>query len=248
MAKSRIQVYLLSERELHGKCTEASLPGWDRLTGWQQEKISRCRQMKAKLLCLGGQLLLQYAAHMAIADFCGEADVSVEHCAETQAAETAICWQFLTGEQLLTGIPAPFPLEIAYGPQGKPHITNVSWHYNISHSGEYVALAISNAPVGIDIQHNVPYNKSLVRRFFTAEEAEAYESLISHEVQPVDAAKQAMDLFYTLWCRKEAYGKLKGTGLTEHVLKRNMLKDTELCFREYQALPGYSICVCGEKE
>lgn len=245
MKRNRIQVYLLAVEEL---CSCEESVSWDRLTIWQQEKISRCRQTKARLLCLGGQLLLQYAAHAAGADFCGEADVSDRRCAETQVTETATPWQFLTGEQLLRGIPVPFPLEVTYGPQGKPHITNMPWHYNISHSGDYVVLAISNEPVGIDIQHKVPYNKNLIRRFFTVEEAEAYESLISHEVQSVEAAKQAMDLFYTLWCRKEAYGKLKGTGLTEHVLKRNMLRDTELCFWEYQELPDYSICVCGENE
>lgn len=70
------------------------------------------------------------------------------------------------------------PLQAAYGPKGKPYIRQVPWHYNLSHSGDYAALAVSDAPVGIDIQQMRFYQNSLVKRFFAEEETAAYERLI----------------------------------------------------------------------
>ena len=246
MEKDRIQVYLLPVKELFccgaehmAEGTAQALPGWEKLTARQQERVSRCRQEGALRLCLGGQLLLQYGAHRAAED--------VEQAFRRQGKcgrKRSVGWQMLTGEQLLSGIPAPLPLEIGYGNKGKPYIMNLPWHYNLSHSGEYVALAMSGASVGIDIQRKGAYSHSMVKRFFSPQEAEAFEGLSRCGIPE---AEDAEDLFYTLWCRKEAYGKLMGTGLTEDVLKRNMLEDTEVFFREYQKLPGYCICVCCQK-
>lgn len=145
----------------------------------------------------------------------------------------------------------PLPLQVAYAPGGKPFIRQVPWHYNLSHSGDYVALAVSDVPVGIDIQQMLPYKESLVKRFFAQEEAAVFESGVSVnnlERELTEGSSPGTALFYRLWCRKEAYGKLKGTGLTEDVLKRNMLKDTGMRLYEYGEIPGYYVCVCCEEE
>lgn len=251
--RNMIQVYLLQVRELRQQMEElvsagrtveaAAAPGWDKLALWQQEKICGCAQPGTRALCLGGQLLLQYGAHEELAwgrnrEKCGE---------------EVIRWQQLAFSQLLEGIPGPLPLQAAYGPKGKPYICQVSWHYNLSHSGDYVALAISDVPVGIDIQQMRPYRDSLVKRFFAEEEAAAYENLLPENISGRKRAEgQQGDsraaFFYTLWCRKEAYGKLLGTGLTEDVLKRNLLEDIGAHLYEYGELPGYCVCVCGEKQ
>lgn len=233
-----IQVYLLTVCELRrrmeettlagGKSDMFALRGWDRLALWQQEKVSRCAQSGARALCMGGQLLLQYGAHRRFA-------------AGERETDRDITWQSLSYPQLLEDISAPLSLQVAYEPQGKPYIADVPWHYNLSHSGDYVALAVGDVPVGIDIQQMQPYGDSLVRRFFSEEEAAA------HERFKVECKSECCDrtaLFYTLWCRKEAYGKLKGTGLTEEVLKRNMLEDVGVHLYEYGGIPGYRVCVC----
>lgn len=241
-----IQVYLLAVGELRCQMEKivyrkenpngsssissiaADLPGWDKLAGWQQEKILRCANPGARALCMGGQLLLQFGAY------------AWSVCDPLLQSEL-ISWRIIDFSRLSGYIPAPQPLAVAYEPKGKPYIRHVPWHYNLSHSGDYVALAISDAPVGIDIQQKRPYMDSLVKRFFSEVEAAVYES----------AKKQLFGdretLFYTLWCRKEAYGKLLGTGLTEDVLKRNMLEDVGVHLYEYGELPGYCVCVCSEE-
>lgn len=241
-----IQVYLLAVGELRCQMEKmayrkenpngsssissiaAELPGWDKLADWQQEKILRCANPGARALCMGGQLLLQYGAYEWSA------------CDPLLRSES-ISWRIMDLPRLPERIPAPQPLAVAYEPKGKPYILHVPWYYNLSHSGDYVALAIGDVPVGIDIQQKRPYTDSLVKRFFSEVEATVYES----------AKKQLFGdretLFYTLWCRKEAYGKLLGTGLTEDVLKRNMLEDVGVHLYEYGEIPDYCICVCSKE-
>lgn len=227
-----IQVYLLEVGELRRQMEKiastgenmdtAVLPGWDKLADWQQGKVSRCAQPGARALCMGGQLLLQYGAHRM--SVCEKPTMGKEG--------NGIRWQQLVCSQLLEGIVSPLPLQVAYASKGKPYIRHVPWHYNLSHSGDYAALAISDALVGIDIQQMKPYRETLVKRFFSEEEQQSV---------------MEMTLFYTLWCRKEAYGKLKGTGLTEDVLRRNMLEETSVQLYEYGEIPGCRICVCSER-
>lgn len=240
-----IHVYLLAVSELRRRMEEiAALPGWDRLAPWQQEKISRCTRTGTRALCMGGQLLLQYGAHKKSVSENPQSGRGAE-----QETDGTILWQHLSYSRLLEEIPAPFPLQAAYGHQGKPYIVGVPWHYNLSHSGDYVALAVGDAPVGVDIQQMRPCRDSLVKRFFSEEEAAVYESLTVSEIPERSTSdgrrhETAKTLFYTLWCRKEAYGKLKGTGLTEDVLKRNMLEDVDAHLYEYGGIPGYRVCVC----
>lgn len=64
-----------------------------------------------------------------------------------------------------------------------------------------------------------------------------------------DYTKAQSDLFFHIWCRKEAYGKYLGLGLLGDVLKTNMLEGVEGCyFQEYSELEGYQISICCGKE
>lgn len=270
-----IRVYVLEVEELRRQM-ENNIPvlsGWDKLTDWQREKISRHTAPGAGALCMGGQLLLQYAAWEWSVSPERKQDFARQVVPAGRAAEeestgpairgTGITWQKAELSRICRTIPAPQLLQAACEARGKPYIRHVPWHYNLSHSGEYAALAISDAPVGIDIQQMRPYRDSLVKRFFSAEEAAAYEELVhgrahgrSMPLSGSDAAgvgrnmaagqlfRDGESLFYTLWCRKEAYGKLLGTGLTEKVLKCNMLGDMDVRLYENGELPGYRICVC----
>lgn len=270
-----IRVYLLEVGGLRRQMEKGvpALSGWDRLTDWQREKISRCAFPGAAALCMGGQLLLQYGAYVWSSRAAlrqgrlhgQQADLrdGIEEAAymkmperESAISEEGISWSVPDLARICRTVPAPQPLQAACEARGKPYILHVPWHYNLSHSGDYAALAISDAPVGIDIQQMRPYRDSLVKRFFSDEEAAAYEKLVcaetrdqgtpggpnAVEVRRGDTAGAA--LFYTLWCRKEAYGKLLGTGLTEKVLKCNMLGDIHARLYESRELSGYRICVC----
>jgi 4'-phosphopantetheinyl transferase len=79
--------------------------------------------------------------------------------------------------------------------------------FNLSHSGEFAAIAISRtAPVGIDIEHH--------RSFNTAELAERYFSLSEREWLARLSPAEALRGFYRLWTVKEAVLKAHGHGLS----------------------------------
>ena len=93
-------------------------------------------------------------------------------------------------------------------PDGKPRIAGQDhFHYNLSHSGNRVAMAWGDSPVGVDVQHmHMDAGKEqLARRFFTCEEQE----YIFEQPQLIQAR------FYRVWTGKESYLKYLGTGLTK---------------------------------
>ncbi len=111
---------------------------------------------------------------------------------------------------LLAELADPLPLSYRYGEAGKPYFENLPLYFNISHSGEYVLCAVSGQEVGADIQKFRPVNtEKLAGRFFAESEYRALTDCAD------DGERQR--LFFALWTRKEAYGKLSGKGLVSCV-------------------------------
>ena len=93
------------------------------------------------------------------------------------------------------------------GEHGKPAFLNhPEIHFNLSHSDTLVACALSDTPVGVDVQHLVKLREGLVRYTMSDEEIAVFEALDN------DDAKQL--LFTQLWTLKESYAKATGRGLT----------------------------------
>ena len=89
----------------------------------------------------------------------------------------------------------------------KPYVENqMSLHFNMSHSGDYVIFAFSYGPVGIDIEkkENIRDLQSIANRFFSKA-----ESLYLHNSQ----GTRKVDMFYKFWTHKEAWLKYQGVGL-----------------------------------
>ncbi|GAA4779834.1 4'-phosphopantetheinyl transferase superfamily protein [Olivibacter ginsenosidimutans] len=92
----------------------------------------------------------------------------------------------------------------AYGKPALPTHNPVKVHFNISHSGDYVLIALSDTPVGIDTEHmkaGFAYQDFASTVFSTAETNAIKQSPIPYET------------FYLFWTRKEAFLKNKGCGL-----------------------------------
>lgn len=85
---------------------------------------------------------------------------------------------------------------------GKPILLQPSdaWHFNISHSAQWVAIAMAPYPVGVDIErHSGAAAPDLLESCFTAAE----RSRITSEAD-----------FYQAWCAKEAALKAAGCGFS----------------------------------
>ncbi len=85
---------------------------------------------------------------------------------------------------------------IAFNENGKPTLDFC--FFSISHSGDYAVCAVSDSPVGVDIEHMKSFKQRDKYMLFTLRESEY--------VNECDCENR----FYTLWTRKEAYVKAKG--------------------------------------
>jgi 4'-phosphopantetheinyl transferase len=97
--------------------------------------------------------------------------------------------------------PSPF----SYGKSGKPYMTSCpNFYFNISHTKEWVAVAVGDAELGIDIEKLRSYKPTVSKRFFHNDEYSFLTTLPSH----------LQDVFFTrLWTSKESYVKCIGTGI-----------------------------------
>ncbi len=94
-------------------------------------------------------------------------------------------------------------LFFTYGENGKPYLKKGHTFFNISHSGNYVLLSVSESEIGCDVQTVGKYNPRIAERFFTKEEKSFLEK---SENQPRD--------FTRLWALKESVLKKTGEGIT----------------------------------
>lgn len=100
-------------------------------------------------------------------------------------------------------------LQYEYREEDKPYLKNYPTIFlNISHSGSYVACAVADQEVGVDIQQIKPAKCAMIaERFFTKKEADNVKEQV--------IVKEQEELFYTYWAIKESYIKLTGKGLKQ---------------------------------
>ncbi|HOQ01757.1 MAG TPA: 4'-phosphopantetheinyl transferase superfamily protein [Acetivibrio clariflavus] len=139
-------------------------------------------------------------------------------------------------------------IRFAKNEYGKPYLEGVKdFHFNLSHSGDWVVCAIDNLPVGIDVERIHDVDLNLSKRFFTEMEHNYLTSL--------DDCKR-MEAFFELWTLKESYIKADGRGLAiplnsfsfsfdEGNIKFNASDSfEEYYFKQYSIDPSYKLSVC----
>ena len=137
--------------------------------------------------------------------------------------------------------------KLSYGSNGKPEVEGM--FFNLSHSGEWAVCAISNAPVGCDVEEVGPVRDGIAERFFTENEVE-YLNRFDGE--------QRREEFFRLWTLKESYMKMTGEGMSLGLNRfefgmegqPTVRRDGKVCgcyIKEYE-LPGYKLVVCAEDE
>jgi 4'-phosphopantetheinyl transferase len=98
-------------------------------------------------------------------------------------------------------------------PQGKPFLVSHSGcEFSLSHSGEWLAIAVGGMPLGIDLETRVPSVDvtKLAARFFSPADA----SLLNAQPPELRSAH-----FARQWVSKEAALKAAGTGIAHHLHK-----------------------------
>jgi 4'-phosphopantetheinyl transferase len=147
----------------------------------------------------------------------------------------------------MTGIPSD-KIKILQDHYGKPFLAEFEdiIHFNISHSGEWVAVIIDSASVGIDVEEIVPINLVIAPSIFSIQEN------LDLWQKP---ERERIGYFYDLWTLKECYLKAVGIGLslpTKTFTIRKLSKGTieidppttRFCFKQYELDPKYKLSVC----
>lgn len=104
---------------------------------------------------------------------------------------------------------APHQVPITYDRGGKPVLPpSVGWHFNVSHSGEYVLIGLTRTgEIGVDIEQirDGFQVEPIARRFFSEIETQDLMQLRDRE---------RLIAFFRCWTRKEAFIKAIGSGLS----------------------------------
>lgn len=122
--------------------------------------------------------------------------------------------------------------------EGKPYLVSPPqpFHFNLSHSGDWVVCAVDHSPVGIDVQLMEPIDINLAQKVMTPETFRYYISLPSHK---------QMSYFYDLWTLQESCLKLTGQGLSAiPQLTRDLPDDHLIYSRPHNLTSAYSLTVC----
>jgi len=140
--------------------------------------------------------------------------------------------------------------EIEFGVNefGKPYYKTLKdFHFNVSHSGDWIVCAIDNKPIGIDIEKiSACINLGISENFFSNKE---HDDLLS-KIDP-------FDYFFTLWSLKESYIKYIGKGLSHPLntfsMKLNNSKIyieshnkilQDIYFKQYNIDKEYKMAIC----
>ncbi len=134
---------------------------------------------------------------------------------------------------------------------GKPILSNEKgFHFNISHSMEWVVCTTSDRPIGIDIEYIQPIDFDIAKRFFSMDE---YEDLMKVCIN------RRLSYFYDLWTLKESYIKAIGKGLSiplhsfyckvgdDGIIRTDENMDGWI-FSQYNVDSNYKLSVCESKE
>lgn len=158
-------------------------------------------------------------------------------------------WERVLSELVQRDYQMPVCPEILRDACGKPYFKDSSLYFNVSHSGEYLAIVISGAPVGIDLQKYRSVREGM------------YRKVVQPQEQPLIGKNKERD-FIRLWSLKESFVKAEGKGLRIPMREYFFQRENEEYFVNYGGqraawtfnieetlLEEYMICVCGmEKE
>lgn len=143
-----------------------------------------------------------------------------------------------------TGIPEN-NLSFGKNAHGKPYLLSVplsdepapALHFNLSHSGQYAALAFSSCtPVGIDIENinrRAGNMEEIARRVFLPAEAA--------DVRQHSGMEQKQ-LFFRCWTRTESFLKGLGTGLSVMLADKKVQKEYSFWTVQEISVPDGYLC------
>ncbi|MCH5211243.1 MAG: 4'-phosphopantetheinyl transferase superfamily protein [Oscillospiraceae bacterium] len=132
---------------------------------------------------------------------------------------------------------------VVIGKNGKPECDGV--YFNLSHSADMVLCAVSDVPIGCDIEKVTDAPMEVAERYFSEKE----RRYIANAQNPADADRR----FFRLWTMKESYMKMTGEGMSLSpdrletdpcgltIMRDGILQS---CAIQNSAIDDYEISIC----
>ena len=96
---------------------------------------------------------------------------------------------------------------LAYTNNGKPYLPDYpNIHFNISHCPFGCICAVSDKPIGVDIQDVRPFSWDIAQRCCS-----------TAELKQLEYSSDIAEHFTKIWARKESYLKMTGEGITQQL-------------------------------
>jgi len=152
------------------------------------------------------------------------------------AKTIAVLSEYLLKRELIALLGRDRDIEIKRTASGKPYIEGGEIFFSVSHSKNFIALAIAKTPVGVDIEAVKPVNLRVAERFFAPGEREA-----------VFSAESPNEEFLKIWTAKEAYVKLTGTGITDGFSDFSVFDEEIKKILKTEVFEDFVLSVAGEE-
>ena len=136
--------------------------------------------------------------------------------------------------------------DVKIGKNGKPECEGI--YFNLSHSGEMVLCAISDSPVGCDIERVTDAPMEVAEGYFSKKER--------RYIADARSAEEINRRFFRLWTIKESYMKMTGEGMSlsperieVNIGGISVARDGELqaCEVINRAVDDYEISLCRKR-
>ena len=109
--------------------------------------------------------------------------------------------------EMLESMGLSHPFRFGHNEHGKPYLIDYpEVNFNLSHCKNGIAVAVSDKPVGIDIESYRQVSDNLIRYTMNEEE----QRIIAE-------SEDSVRTFTEYWTKKEAVFKLRGTGITHNL-------------------------------
>ena len=112
-------------------------------------------------------------------------------------------------------------------PSGKPVLRGLPLHFSISHAKGLCAMALSDAPVGIDLQDTEAFDRIDLLRFATR--------FLAPDEYGVFLEEPTKEQLCRIWTRKEALAKLLGRPLSSSLRSLSSLSCEDVAFETRRA-------------
>ena len=135
--------------------------------------------------------------------------------------------------------------QVFAGERGKPMVDGLE--FSLSHSGDLVICAVSDKPIGCDVEEIRKAPERVAERYFGHREQEYLDQFSGEEYDKA---------FFRIWTLKESYVKMTGEGMGVPMEEYEVIVDdcarvirdggVQGCYVSEVEIPGYIISICAK--